>query len=146
MKTYKYNLKCTKNPSYEGTIVESSLNAVEFARKLWKSDIALYESSFILLLNNKNEVFGWSKISQGGVSCTIVDVRLIAKYAIDTFATGVILLHNHPSGNLNPSKQDKELTKNSKEGLKLFGIQLLDHIIVTEESFFSFNDEGMLNF
>lgn len=103
MKTYKYNLKCTKNPSYEGTIVESSLNAVEFARKLWKSDIALYESSFILLLDNKNEVFGWSKISQGGVSRTVVDVRLIAKYAIDTFATGVILLHNHPSGNLNPS-------------------------------------------
>ena len=87
---------------------------------------------------------GYAKISQGGICGTMVDVRLVAKYAIETLATSVILVHNHPSGNLNPSYEDDKLTKAIQKGLELLNIKLIDHLIISQENYFSYNEEGKL--
>ena len=71
----------------------------------------LYESAFIMLLNRSNKVIGWAKISQGGISSTVVDIKMVCKYALDVLASGVILVHNHPSGNTHPGPEDISLTR-----------------------------------
>ena len=97
-----------------------------------------------MTLNNSNETTGYFKISQGGITGTVVDIRIIAKYAIENLATGVILAHNHPSGKLMPSEADKQITRKVKDALKMFDIQVMDHLILTEQSYYSFADEGIL--
>lgn len=87
---------------------------------------------------------GYAKISQGGVCTTQVDVRLVAKYSIDSLASGVIFIHNHPSGNLHPSREDEMLTKRIKDALSIFGVRLLDSLIITDESYYSMTDQGLL--
>lgn len=101
---------------------------------------------FLLLLNNSNNTLGYVKISQGGITGTVVDIRIIAKYAIESLATAVILCHNHPSGNLKPSEADKILTTKVYKGLELLDIKVLDHIILVPDSeeYFSFADEGLM--
>lgn len=103
-----------------------------------------HEEFWMLLLNRANHVVKTESISKGGINGTVVDVRLISKSAIETNCSGVILAHNHPSGNLKPSEQDLELTKKIKSALKLFDITLLDHIIIGDKNYFSFADEGIL--
>ncbi len=103
-----------------------------------------YEEFWIILLNRANKVIKMEKLSKGGISGTVVDVRLIAKSAIENNSSGVILAHNHPSGNNKPSEQDIEITKKTKQGLKLFDISLFDHIIVANQAYYSFTDEGIL--
>ena len=107
-------------------------------------DINIYESFFIMLLNRANKVIGWAKISQGGVCNTIVDKKIICKYAIDTLANGVILVHNHPSGSLIPSREDMQITADVQQALNTLDVKVLDHIILTEESFYSFSDNVTL--
>lgn len=124
--------------------ISSSKDAFEFIRQFYDNDIEIFESSFILLLNAANKTIGYAKISQGGITGTVVDPRIVAKYAISSLATGVILCHNHPSGNLNPSNADKQLTQKIKDGLKILDINLFDHLIITENSYTSFADEGIL--
>lgn len=124
--------------------VSSSREAEKVLRPLYDVDMELWESFYLIMLNNANNTIGYAKISQGGINATVVDVRLVAKYAIDCLATGVILSHNHPSGNLIPSEQDKSLTEKIKAGLKLLDITVLDHIILTADSYYSFADEGLL--
>lgn len=124
--------------------ITTSKAANEFIRQFYLDDIGIFESFFLLTLNNSNETTGYFKISQGGITGTVVDIRIIAKYAIENLATGVILAHNHPSGKLEPSEADRQITKKIKEALRLFDIQLLDHLILTEESYYSFGDEGIL--
>lgn len=126
------------------TKIVSSTSSSEFIRQFYSDDIEIYESFFLLLLNNQNQTLGYAKISQGGIVGTIVDVRIVAKYVIDSLATGIILAHNHPSGNLNPSKQDIDITKKIKEAMKLFDVSVLDHIILTSDSYYSFADNGNL--
>ncbi len=103
-----------------------------------------YEEFWILLLSRSNSIICKQKISQGGISGTVTDVRLILKSAIDNMASGLILAHNHPSGNLKPSEQDIALTQKLKEAAKLMDINVLDHIIVTNSKYYSFADEGIL--
>jgi len=122
--------------------IRSSADAAEFIRQFYLEDIEIFESSFILLLNQANYTIGYAKISQGGITGTVVDPRLVAKYALESLAPIVILAHNHPSGNLSPSSADKSLTDKIKNGLKLLDINLVDHIILTKESYFSLADEG----
>jgi DNA repair protein RadC len=124
--------------------ITSSKQSYEFIKKFYQGDIEIYESFFLLLLNNSCQTIGYAKISQGGITGTVVDVRIIAKYVVDTLATTVILAHNHPSGNLMPSQADKNITDKIKQSLKLFDVTVLDHIILTEESYYSFADEGIL--
>ena len=144
MKSYKYDFKCKKTTSFESVNIKTSDDAYKYALQFWKSDINIYESCFIMLLDRAKNVIGWAKISQGGVATMIVDVRIICKYAIETLSSSVILLHNHPSGSVEPSQQDKHLTQQIKDGLNVFGIPLDDHLVMSEEEYFSFYDKGLL--
>lgn len=103
-----------------------------------------HEEFWILLLNRANAVVKMECISKGGISGTVVDARLILKPAIEMLASGIILCHNHPSGQLKPSEQDISLTKKIKESARLMDINLLDHIIIGDQEYLSFADEGML--
>jgi len=103
-----------------------------------------HEEFWILLLNRANRVIGRERISSEGVSGTIVDARIIFKSAIEHTASGVILAHNHPSGNLNPSQADLKLTKRLKESGKLLDINILDHLIITDNGYYSMADEGVM--
>jgi len=103
-----------------------------------------HEEFWVLLLDRANKVIGRSKISQGGVSGTVADPKLIFKKAIEQLASGIILCHNHPSGNLKPSEADIKLTKKLKSAGDSLDIPVLDHLIVTDEGYFSFADESLL--
>lgn len=123
--------------------IHTPQDAANFIRQFYADDIEIWESVFLLMLNRNNVTTGFAKISQGGTAGTVIDVKIIAKYAVDNLASGVILAHNHPSGNLNPSKQDIEITKKIKEGLKLLDIELCDHIILTATNHTSLQAEGL---
>lgn len=124
--------------------ITSSVDAEKFIRQFYGDDIDVFESFFILLLNRNNHTIGYAKISQGGITGTVVDVRIIAKYAIEALATGVIAAHNHPSGNLKPSDNDIAITKKIKDALNILDIQLYDHILLTKEGYFSFGDNNLM--
>jgi len=98
----------------------------------------------ILFLNRANRVTGRMKISQGGVSGTVTDVRIVMKKAIESLASGLVICHNHPSGNNSPSDSDIRITQKIKEAGALMDIQLLDHLIVTGKDYYSFADNGAL--
>ncbi len=103
-----------------------------------------YESFWILLLNRANKIIKKIQVSDGGVSGTIADPKRIFKHSIENEASGIILCHNHPSGNIKPSEADIKLTKKIKKGGELLDINVLDHIIIGEENYFSFADENIL--
>jgi DNA repair protein RadC len=140
---YKITTKKYKSKLESETITDSK-KSYGFIKKFWHKDINIYESFFILLMNQANETMAYAKISQGGVAGTIVDVKIVAKYAVDCLASSVILAHNHPSGNPNPSKADIAITKKIKEGLKLLDIQVLDHLILFEGGYTSLADENLM--
>lgn len=133
-----------KRSPFNTKIITSSRDCYEALRGFYGDDINLYESFFILLLNRRNETIGYAKISQGGIAGTVVDPKLVAKYAVDSLASSVIIAHNHPSGSLRPSSADLEITKKIKAGLKLLEINLLDHVILTNDNYYSFLDEGLI--
>jgi DNA repair protein RadC len=144
MKTIKkFELK-TSQTDLEQVKISKSEDAADFIRQFYSDDIEIYESFFILLMNRANKVTGYAKISQGGVCGTIVDKKILLKYVVDSLASGVIIAHNHPSGTLSPSDADIKITKELKELCKLVDSTLLDHIILTVESFYSFADNGKL--
>ena len=103
-----------------------------------------HEEFWLLILNRANLVIKKEMISRGGVSGTVVDTKIIFKAAIENYASSIIISHNHPSGNLKPSEADIRITKTIKEAGKIMEIPLLDHLIITEEGFYSFADEGIL--
>ena len=103
-----------------------------------------YEEFWILFLNRSNKVINRMKLSQGGVSGTVTDVRMVMKKAIEYLASGIIVCHNHPSGNLNPSESDSKITQKIKDAGNLMDIQLLDHLIISEKDYYSFADYGLL--
>lgn len=146
MKTAKkYQITCKKtNDQIESVMIKSSDDANQFVRKFYYDDILIYESVFIVMLNKKLETTGWAKISQGGISGTVVDIKIVVKYALDSLASNIVICHNHPSGSLKPSSEDVAITKKVKTALELFDITLVDHIIVTESGYYSFADEGNL--
>jgi len=102
-----------------------------------------HEEFWLLMLNRANLVTKKELISRGGVSGTVVDTKIIFKAAIENYASSIIICHNHPSGNLKPSEADLKITKNIKDAGKIMEIPLLDHLIITENGFFSFADEGL---
>ena len=95
-------------------------------------------------MNQANQILGYTLISEGGISETIADIRLIFQAALLTNSVALILAHNHPSGNLKPSRQDMEITKQVRDAALLMRIKVLDHIILTDAEYYSFADEGML--
>jgi DNA repair protein RadC len=122
--------------------IENSKQAADFIKQFYSDDIGIFESFFILLVDRSHKTMGYAKISQGGVAGTVVDVKIVCKYAVDFLASGVILAHNHPSGNIQPSTADIEITKKIKTALNFLDVKTLDHIILTEESHYSLADNG----
>lgn len=123
--------------------VLSSAEAYQILLPTYKEGTIDYKEYFkVLFLNQASQVLGYTLISEGGITETIVDVRLILQAALLTNSVSLILAHNHPSGNLKPSKLDIELTKQIKEAAKLMRINVLDHIILTSDKYYSFADEG----
>jgi DNA repair protein RadC len=102
------------------------------------------EEFWVLLMNRANRVIKKKRISEGGVSGTVADPKIIYKIALEELASGLIVAHNHPSGNLQASQSDLDLTKKLKEAGKFLEIQLLDHIIIANQKYLSFADEGMI--
>jgi DNA repair protein RadC len=103
-----------------------------------------HEEFWVLFLNNSNKVIAKTQLSKGGITGTVVDVRLVFKMGLEMGATGLILCHNHPSGTLVASDADKQITKKIKSAGETLDIKLMDHLIVTETNYFSFADEGIL--
>lgn len=115
-------------------------------KRVYDEETIGYKESFkVLLLNNVNKIIGYTTISEGGLTSTIVDVRVVMQTALVSNATAIILTHNHPSGKINPSSQDDTLTKKIKAACELMDIRLLDHIIVTPYgNYYSYCDDGRL--
>lgn len=141
VKKYEITIK-SENMNFIMEPIRSSHQAEQFVRKFYHEDINIYESVFIILLNRSNNAIGYAKIAQGGVTGSVVDGKIVCKYAIDTLASGVILVHNHPSGNTSPSESDRIMTDAIRKQLALFDIQLLDHIILTDDDYYSFADNN----
>lgn len=120
-------------------------NAEAILRQSWNPQtIELFEQFKVLLLNQANQVLGIYCASCGGVSQTVVDVKLLFCAALKANASAIIIAHNHPSGNLKASDADIQITRKLSEAASLLDIRLLDHIILTQESYFSFSDKGLL--
>ena len=123
-------------------VVKSSNEVAQYLRTIMKD--YNHEVFAVLFLNQSNKIKHFEIISRGGITGTVADPRLILKKAIEEGATGILLCHNHPSGNLQPSRADMDLTKKIKEAAGYFDIKILDHIIISDEGYFSFADESIL--
>jgi DNA repair protein RadC len=149
MKTYKADtpeitLKY-KSSGVKKTKITNSQDSYELFKQMYNGDTLEYcESSVVIYLNRANNLIGWQKISQGGITGTVVDVRMILATALKCGATGIILSHNHPSGDLFPSATDDKLTNQIYEAGKIMEIQLLDHLIITTDGFYSYADQGKI--
>jgi DNA repair protein RadC len=126
----------------EKTVIKSSRDIAEYLKVVLKD--FTYEVFAVVFLNRSNKINHFEIISRGGITGTVADPRVILKKALEEDATSLVLSHNHPSGSLKPSRADEELTKKIIEAAKYFDIKIIDHIIVSEEGYFSFADEGLL--
>lgn len=126
----------------EDPVIKSSEDVYEEMKPLLQ-DLQV-EEFWVLMLTRANKVIKKHHISSGGISGTISDPKIIFKYALDVFASAIILAHNHPSGNIKPSKQDMALTKKIKDAGAMLELPVLDHIIFTDHGYYSFADEGLL--
>ncbi|MDF0719977.1 JAB domain-containing protein [Kaistella sp. PBT33-4] len=125
--------------------VVDSKKSFELMLQKWEQGrIEMQEEVKLLLLNRNNKVLGIYSLATGGITSCVVDVRIILAVALKALATGIILVHNHPSGNLAPSVDDKKITEQLNLSCKLIGITLVDHLIITRDDYFSFADEGLL--
>lgn len=125
--------------------VKTSKDVADFVRSQYaRGSIDTQEFFNVLFLNKSNSIAGYYQHSKGGVSGTVVDSKLIFSIALKSLSTGIILSHNHPSGNTRPSRSDISITKRINKAAQFLEINLLDHVIITKSSYFSFADEGML--
>ncbi len=138
---YQGNFKISQAPK-----ITSSVSAAELLFETWnKNHIGLQECFKVLLLNNANRVKGVFEVSKGGITGTLIDLRILFAVILKSLSCAVILAHNHPSGTLKPSEADKRLTEKIKKAAELLDIKVLDHIILTPDGeYYSFSDEGIL--
>ncbi|HET9056286.1 MAG: JAB domain-containing protein [Chitinophagaceae bacterium] len=137
---YKTTVKPSQRPK-----INSVKDCYELLKELWdENTIEMQEQFKVLLLNRGNKVIGVYEASSGGLTGTVADPRLILAAAIKSLAVSIILSHNHPSGNLKPSRADEELTQKLKVAASYHDIRVIDHIIITSEGYYSFADEGLL--
>lgn len=129
----------------ERVVIRTSKESYEAFLAFWDiSTIEHHECFKILLLNRANRVIGIADISEGGTTGTVVDIKIIMQYALLSNAGSIILGHNHPSGNLQPSESDNIITRDINQAAQYFKISVLDHIILSEEGYFSYSDEGKI--
>lgn len=125
--------------------IGSSIDLYNISIKNWDLDlIEAQEEVKLVLLNRGNYVIGIHDLSKGGICNSIIDIKLVMSISLKCLASSIALVHNHPSGNLSPSNADKKITNKVKEASEYFDIKLIDHIIITNKSYFSFADEGLL--
>jgi len=137
---YKSKVKASERPK-----ISHSKDAYIIFKDTWdENKIELQEQFKVMLLNKANKVLGIYEVSTGGMTGTVADPKLIFAAALKAGATSIMLVHNHPSGNLKPSRQDEDLTHKIKQGGKLLDIVLLDHLIISNEGYFSMQDEGFI--
>lgn len=137
---YSHKIKRSELPR-----IQTAGDAVAIFRQLFdEHEINLREHFYALFLNNSARVVSYEHVSCGGTDMTVVDMKMIAAPALGAMATQVVICHNHPSGKVTPSDNDKLITKQIRKGLLLLGIKLVDHIILTEDSFYSFANEAEL--
>jgi DNA repair protein RadC len=139
----RYRRKPIQN---EVSRIQNSADAITLLRQLYdKNKIHYQEQSIAIFLNRNNDILGFQKLSSGGLSGTVVDARILFSVALKTLSSGIILSHNHPSRNLNPSRQDVNLTNRLRKFGNMIDITLLDHIIVDDRfNYYSFAEEGTL--
>lgn len=138
-------LKYKPQPLTESLRSSSDIHQLLIKRVFDEETIGYKESFKVLLLNNANKLIGYTTISEGGLTSTVVDVRVVMQTALVSNATSIVLAHNHPSGTVRPSCQDDSLTKKIKSACELMDIRLLDHIIVTPfDDYYSYCEEGKL--
>ncbi|TPE42479.1 JAB domain-containing protein [Pontibacter mangrovi] len=138
--SYRNRVKPSERPQ-----VTSSTDSYRVLKEGWdQGKLEFVEQFKVLLLNRANRVLGVYELSTGGVAGTVADPKLVFVAALKACASGIILSHNHPSGNLKPSQADLQLTKKLKQGGELLDIAVLDHIILTSEGYYSLADEGLL--
>lgn len=151
MKTYKTLIpKFTlvrEKTSIPKIKVNSSDVVAKYAYDLYEDDIDIMETFFVIFVNNALNTIGYHMLSKGALTGTVVDNRLVGKYALETLATGIVLVHNHPSGALKPSYSDKEITKKLIKMLSYHDVKVVDHVILTPEKgvFYSMADNNELN-
>lgn len=137
---YRTKIKASERP-----LIDSSYSAFKIALEAWNQDkIELLEQFKVLMLSNNNKVLGVCEMSSGGITGTIVDVRLLFAALLKAKATAFIIVHNHPSGKLAPSEADKQITAKIKQASQVLDIALLDHLIITPDNYYSFADQGVL--
>lgn len=138
---YKYKSTLNDRP-----VIKSSDDALDIVSSLFhKEKIGLQEQFVVIYLNRSNKVIGSSNLFTGGISATVVDMKIILSLGLKLMASSMLIAHNHPSGNLKPSEEDKRITNKLCDASKLLEIQLLDHLIVSPDlKFFSFANEGLL--
>lgn len=130
-----------KDSTIEKVKLTKSNDVQKFFRKIFDEDsLEIYESFMAVFLNQKMETVGWFKVSQGGISATVVDNKLIFSAALLCHASYIIVAHNHPSGSLEPSQGDIQSTNKIKECARLLDMKLIDHIILTKDDYYSFSD------
>lgn len=135
----------TKVKPSERIKISNSKDAYELLKVIWDNEtLELREEFKVILLNNAHKALGYYNLSAGGVAGTVADPKLIFCLALTANAVSIILAHNHPSGNLQPSASDINLTKKVKEAGKLLEITVMDHLIYTTEAYYSFADEGII--
>ena len=137
--SYKDNVKTS-----ERAVIKSSKDAAEIFKVAFADCIQHHEEFYALFLNRANRLLGIFLISRGGISETSVDIRIILQTALKAHASSILISHCHPSGSTKPGENDLVMTSRIKEGCKAIGIDLLDHLILTDEGYRSFADEGLL--
>jgi DNA repair protein RadC len=137
--SYKDNVKTSERMQ-----VKSSKDIAKIMSVAFEECVEHHEEVSVLYLNRLNRVLGIQTVSKGGIHETSVDIRIILQTALKVHCTSIALSHCHPSGNLQPSRQDISLTKQIQAGCKAIGIELLDHVVITSESYSSFADEGLM--
>ena len=147
MKKYKFPKIKVKVSVTKGdkVTITSPEKMVEVMRSIFNADTLMWTEEVIMVcLNRANDVVGYYRVSSGGFSGTILDPRVVMTIALNNASSSIILAHNHPSGNLKPSEGDKAITDKIRNACAFFDMKLLDHLIITDESYFAFSENGLL--
>ena len=147
MKKYKFPKIKVKVSVTKGdkVTITSPEKMVEVMRSIFNADTLMWTEEVIMVcLNRANDVVGYYRVSSGGFSGTILDPRVVMTIALNNASSSIILAHNHPSGNLKPSEGDKAITEKIRNACAFFDMKLLDHLIITDESYFAFSENGLL--
>ena len=132
-----------KNVDETPFVIANSSSCETYLRQIWNKDtLELREEFIVLCLNSAHQVLGWINVASGGLSATAIDPRIIFGVALQTASAAIIVAHNHPSGSLKPSRQDIAITQQLRTAGELLAINVLDHLIITRDGFFSFADSG----